>query len=320
MGVRAATRVVGAAGLAVVLTAGGCSAFGGADDAPPPRPEVIEPGELIYGQRTVLHVGETTVDFAPRTVERIVWTPYGLYVGSIEKGVEYGDTWVFYDGTDLEEVNDIWGEGSVPVSDGRYVAWIDRDGTDQDGEGRVVAVDARTGERIFESRDDMGREPFSDLYSELPPRVLDLVGGDLFWQGVEHHHHTDLATGDTATVRAADLPPVTSPGADGYFDFASPDGRFEVHRRPVSGTTNSFTLRVTPRQPDFAYPVLTPAGWSGPHTLRITGQRLRPRPEVRGTKPGVIASCDLATGRCSRPVRVGGVSGLVFPDYTYPRV
>lgn len=316
MGRPAATAAIAS----VVLTLGACSAFGGADDEPPPRPEAFEAGTLIYGQGTVLHVGERTVDFAPRTVDEIVWTSYGLYVGAIDRSTEYGDTWVFYDGTDIEPVADIWGEGSVPVSDGRYVAWIDRDGADQDGEGQVVAVDARTGEQILHSRADMGREPYSDLYSELPPRVLDLVGGELYWSGVESEHRTDLATGDTETITDADLPPATSAGADGYSDFAAPDGDFAVHTRAVPGTTNAFTVRVTPRQPDFGYPVVTPGGWAGPHTLVVTGQRLRPAPEVRGTKPGVILSCDLSAGRCRTAASVTGVAGLVFPGYTFPRL
>ena len=47
-----------------------------------PRPVVVGADDLVYAERSVLHLGDRRVDLAPAVVSELDATPYGAFVSS----------------------------------------------------------------------------------------------------------------------------------------------------------------------------------------------------------------------------------------------
>ncbi len=92
----------------------------------------------------------------------------------------------FYDGTSLEQIDDVYRNEVVTSPDGELAAWIDRTGPERPAGqvAQVVVVEVRTGDVVFSSAEGMGGEKGDDLpvlYGELPPTVVELTNDR--WSG-----------------------------------------------------------------------------------------------------------------------------------------
>ncbi len=276
-----------------------------------PRPAVFAPRELVWAQRSTIHVGDRTYDVAPRIVTSMDWTPYGLYLELTADPNMGPFEDVFFDGKTMTPVPDVYAD-LITSPDGELAAWIDRSGPIRPA-GRVaqfVVVDTATGERIFASSEGMGGEKGDDLgdrYEELPPAVVDLTADRLVWRNAEGSSSlvtSDLATGRTEPARRLDLRPTAG------FEFWSPDGEYRID----ANTTGR--LRVHPRQPEFGHRWQSQGGWLADHTLLVLGQD-RFQFSYDPTKPdktlGYLLSCDLDAGTCEQITKVKGARDVVFP-------
>lgn len=305
-------------GLAVVAgLLAGCGDEDGSDagirePVAEPRPTVFAPDELVWAERSKIHVGDQTYDVAPKIVESMDRTPYGLYLRLTEDPINGPFEEVFFDGRSMKAEPDVYTD-VITSPDGELAAWIDRTGPRRPA-GRVaqvVVVDTATGDRIFESAEGMGGERGDDLgdrYEELPPAVIDLTSDRLVWRNAEGSGSwvtTDLATGRSeVSTKDPDLHPISG------FEFWSPDGQYRVD------ATNTGRLRVHPRQPDFGHRWQTQGGWRADHTMLALGQdryRFSYDPTKPDTTPGYLLSCDLDAGTCEQLVRVRGARDVVFP-------
>ncbi|GAA4698634.1 hypothetical protein GCM10023349_13500 [Nocardioides conyzicola] len=279
-----------------------------------PRPVVLEPGQLVWAQRSTIHVGEKTYDVSPQLVQSMSWTPYGLYL-RLTKDPDNGPFHEsFFDGTTLEPVRDVYAFDRVITSpSGRLAAWVERNGPKRPA-GRVaqaVVVDTATGERVYENADGMGGEKGDDLadrYEELSPGVIDLTDERLVWRNAEGSGAivtSDLTTGESTTSEHGPrLEPTTG------YDFWSPDGRYRVDAR----TTGK--LRVRHRQVDFGHRFQTQGGWLDDHTMLVLAQDRFPMSfdsTVPDTIPGYLLACDLDAATCKQLLEVKGAREVVFP-------
>ena len=296
--------------LALVVVPGigvGLGACGGDAASPPPapRPVVVPADALVFAEWTTLHVGDTAYDLGRRRVQELDRTPYGVFVRA-------GHRTFFFDGETRTPIDEVDRE-VITSPDGELAAWIDRTGPERPAGqvAQVVVVRTRTGETVFSTAEGMGGEEGDDLadrYEELPPRVVDLTDERLVWvdaAGSGSYVVTDLATGES-TLR--DREPRLLPTSG--WRFRSPDGEYRVTAR------STYRVRVHPEQPDFGHRWVRQGGWLGPHTMLALGQdtrALRYNPRRPDTTPGVVLSCDLATGECEQLAEVGGARDVVFP-------
>ncbi|GAA4737274.1 hypothetical protein GCM10023350_21580 [Nocardioides endophyticus] len=277
-----------------------------------PRSAVFEPGQLVWAQRSTVHVGDTTYDVSPQLVRSMSWTPYGLYLEVTQDPNNGPFHEVFYVGAAMEPVNDVY-TNLITSPDGELAAWIERNGPKRPS-GRVaqvVVVDTRTGGRIYESADGMGGEEgddLADLYEELPPSVIDLTDDQLVWRnsaGSGAVVTTDLRTGEsTASDDEPDLKPTSG------YEYWSPDGRYRVD------ATTTGKLRVRHVQVDFGHRFQTQGGWLDDHTMLVLAQDHYPMsfdPTVPDTTPGFLLACDLDAGTCEQLAEVEGAREVAFP-------
>jgi hypothetical protein len=308
-------RLVGLLVLVGLLAACGDStgdAGGVREPSGAPRPAVFEPGQLVWAERSLIHVGDTTYDVSPQIVQGMAWTPYGLYLRVTEDPNNGPFDEVFYVGATMEPVKGVY-TNLITSPDGRLAAWIDRSGPKRPA-GRVaqvVVVDTRTGDQIYESADGMGGEEGDDLgdrYEELPPAVIDLTEDRLVWRnssGSGAVVTTDLTTGTSTTSEdEPDLKPTAG------YEYWSPDGRYRVD------ATTTGRLKVHPRQPDFGHRWLTQGGWLDDHTMLVLAQdrfQFSYDPTVPDTTPGYLLACDLDAGTCKQLAQADGARDVVFP-------
>lgn len=301
--------------LSAVLLAG-CGDDEGGDPAlstptGEPRPLVFPPDELVWADRTMVHVGDRAYDVG-RIVESVDRTPYGLYLELTRDPIKGPFEDVFFDGTSMTPVPDVYSD-VITSPDGELAAWIDRTGPERPA-GRVaqvVVVDTATGDRIYASSEGMGGEEGDDLgdrYEELPPAVVDLTEDRLIWRNAEGSGAwvtTDLTTGRSeVATKNPDLQPTSG------FEFWSPDGEYRVDANRTG------RLRVHPRQPDFGHRWQTQGGWQAEHTMLVLGQdryHFSYDPTKPDTTPGYLLSCDLDAGTCEQLARVRGARDVVFP-------
>lgn len=280
-----------------------------------PRPVVFESGQLIWAQRSSIHVGDRTYDVSPQLVQSMDWTPYGLYLRVTTHPDDGPFHEVFFDGSTIEQVPDVY-DGPITSPDGLLEAWVDRTGPERPAGqvAQVVVVDTATGEQVFEDAEGMGGEEgddLGDLYEELPPAVVDLTHDRLVWRNTVGNFptvSTDLTTG-TTTDREPRMRPLSG------YTYWSPDGRYRVH---VRGTGR---LEVRPRQPDFGHRWVFSGGWLDDHTMLVLAQdRYRFVDDLRvpDTTPGHLLACDLDRGTCERVGHVIGAGDVVFPGVDLP--
>ncbi|HEU5038742.1 MAG TPA: hypothetical protein VFT70_17175 [Nocardioides sp.] len=298
--------------LGLVLLAGMLAGCGEEKAASEPRPRVFDPGQLIWAERSTIHVGDRTYDVGRRIIESMERTPYGLYLEVTRDPIHGPFKDVFFDGTTMTEVPDVYSD-VITSPDGELAAWIDRTGPERPA-GRVaqvVVVDTRTGDPVFESSEGLGGEKGDDLgdrYEELPPSVVDLTADRLVWinsEGSGSWVTTDLATG---TSEVSDSKPDLKP-TSGY-EFWSPDGKYRVD------ASRTGRLRVQPQQPDFGHRWQTQGGWRGDHTMLALGQdeyHFSYDPTKPDTTPGYLLSCVLDAGTCQQLATVSGARDVVFP-------
>lgn len=307
--------------VAYVLVAGLLCATAGCGDEVKPdaglapggvteRPVVFEPGEVVYAQRSAIHVGEQTFDVSPQLVDRVDWTPYGLFLRLTTDPINGPFTEAFFDGTTSTPIEDVYSE-IITSPDGELAAWIDRAGPKRPA-GRVaqvVVVEVATGDVVFSSADGMGGEKGDDLgdrYEELPPAVVELTADKLMWvnsEGSGQSVTTDLHTGES-TYSDRYARPTTS-----GFEFVSPDGRYRVD------ATSTGRLKVKPRQPDFGHKWETQGGWLGGHTMLSLAQdrfQFSFDPTVPDKVVGFLLACDLDAGTCEQLERIVGARDVVF--------
>lgn len=279
-----------------------------------PRPVVFEPGQLVWAQRSTVHVGDTTYDVGPEVIRSMAWTPYGLYLELTDDPDNGPFHEAFFDGTTLEPVPDVYTFSDVITSpSGRLAAWIDREGPQRPA-GRVaqvVVVDTATGETVYENADGMGGEKGDDLgdrYEELSPDVVHLTDERLVWRNSEGSGAivvTDLTTGKSRTRNSVpNLKPTTG------YEYWSPDGRYRVD------ATTTGKLRVRHRQVDFGHRFQTQGGWLDDHTMVVLAQDRYPMsfdPSVPDTIPGYLLACDLDAATCQQLVETKGAREVVFP-------
>lgn len=276
----------------------------------PERPVLFERGEVVYAQRSAIHVGERTFDVSPQLVDGVDWTPYGLFLRLTVDPVHGPFTEAFYDGTTLAPIEDVYSE-VITSPDGELAAWIDRTGPERSA-GRVaqvVVVEVSTGDVVFSSADGMGGEKGDDLgdrYEELPPDVVDLTSDEVVWVNSEGSGRTVtsiLATGQSHSSDQHARPPTSG------YEFSSPDGHYRVD------ATRTGRLEVRPRQPEFGHTWQTQGGWLGGHVMLALAQdryAFAYDPTVPNTTPGFILACDLDAGSCAQLERVVGARDVVF--------
>jgi len=310
--------------IAVVMVAAGCgdrtnaptsgdSEAGISQPSSKPRPVIFPAGQLVWAQRSTIHVGDQTYDVSPHLVTKIDWTPYALYLELTDDPIN-GPFWnVEFDGVHQRDLPDIDSDIVTSV-DGEYVAWIDGNGPVRPaGQVDELAVyDARTGDRIYRSSEGMGGEKGDDLgdrYEELPPGVTGIQDGEVYWtdaDGSGGNVVTDLATGEQ---QRSERHPVGSFRATSGYEFSSPDGAYAVD------ATRTGKLKVRPRQPDFGHRWQVQGGWLGDHDLVVLAQD-HFEWSYDPTKPshnlGIIEVCNLDRGTCRALERVVGARDVVF--------
>lgn len=314
-----------ACGLGLALTAGcGMSTpLPAAPSTPPattpsvttaPSPTTGQPSftgaELVWAQRSLLHVDDAVYDLSPQVIDWVAWSPSRLYLGE-HAGETFRTIW--FDGTSQTDLGRV--DGRVVTSpDGSLAAWIDRDGPERPA-GRVaqlVVQDTTTAEVVYRTSEGMGGEEGDDLgdrYEELPPSVTAIRGDSVFWTDAEGggwHVVTDVTSGSSQRGETGWPVPLTLTGG---YQYSSPEGRFRVD------ASETGKLRVSPDQPDFGGEFQTQAGWIGDHTLVAVVQdefEWSWDPNVPDETPGRIVACDLDLGSCTKLLDVVGVLDLVF--------
>lgn len=134
--------------------------------------------EVVWAQRDQLHLDDTTIDLGAGRAEELTWTPHGVFVWM--RSVRPRSYRLVY--ATSREVAEVGGRpGDIVVSaDGRYAAWVDRDGPRAPMGPRavLVVVDLRRGTEVLRSGAGMGGfgDDFADLYSELDPQALGFEG------------------------------------------------------------------------------------------------------------------------------------------------
>lgn len=274
------------------------------------RPVVFEPHQLVYAQRSAVHVGEQTFDVEPQLVSSMDWTPYGVFLELTQDPIMGPFTDAFYDGTTMTPIEDVYSD-VVTSADGELAAWIDRSGPMRPA-GRVaqvLVVEVATGKVVFHTAEGMGGEKGDDIpvrYENLPPSVVELTTEQVVWRNSEGSGAsvtTNLETGESTYAEG-----YARPTTSGY-EFSSPDGRYQVN------ANNTGRLRVKPRQPDFGHKWQTQGGWLGDHLMLALGQDRFPLqfdPTVPDTIAGFLLACDLDAGTCEELERVIGARDVVF--------
>lgn len=134
--------------------------------------------EVVWAQRDQLHLDDTTIAPGPGRAQELTWTPYGVFVWM--RADDPRSSRLVYATT--QEVAEVSGRpGDIVVSaDGRYAAWVDRDGprVPMGPRAVVVVVDLERGTELLRSGAGMGEigDDFADLYSELDPQALGFEG------------------------------------------------------------------------------------------------------------------------------------------------
>lgn len=307
---------LGVAAIAVSALLAGCAPSSQPEVSTPistPRPIVFSAdGGPVWAHRSTIHVGDRTYDVSPHLVRELEWTPYRLYLQLSDDPVD-GPYWnAEFDGARLTTIDDVYGS-MVADPEGRYVAWIERNGPERPA-GRVAQVvvhDASNGAVVFHSSDGMGGDEGDDLgdrYEELPPSVAGFEGDDLVWVNAEGSGstvRTNLRTGESEVTDGGGLGQPTS-----GFTFWSPDGAFRVDAERTG------RLRVQPRQPDFGHRWQVQGGWLDDRVMLVLAQdrfRFSYDPTVPDTTPGFLESCDLDAGTCRLLAKVTGAQDVVFP-------
>lgn len=279
-------------------------------------PVVFPAGQLVWAQRSTIHVGDQTYDVSPHLVTELAWTPYTLYLRLTDDPVG-GPAWrAGFDGKELRKISDV--DGPIVTSpDGKYVAWLGRNGP-LGRYGRLDQVevyDARNGDRVFTSHEGMGDrgDDLADLYGELNPRVLDFRGETLRWSNAEGSGQlvtTDLATGASTVTDDWDR---WSIGLTYGLIAWSPDGKYRLEDTSAEAGGR---LEVSPGRPRFTHRWQRAGQWLDDHTLVVV-EFDRRRMAYDPTKPdrtaGELESCNLDTGRCRSLGRVTGAFDVVFP-------
>lgn len=310
------TRLASLLAVGLLCATAGCGEEKPDDSVLPPtkgdeRPVIYEPGELVWAHRSKVHVGETTFTVGKQIVDRVDWTPYGLFLRLSTDPDNGPFTVAFYDGKSLTSIEDVYRSEVVTSPDGELAAWINRYGPERPAGqvAEVVVTEVRTGDVVFRSSEGMGGEKGDDLpvlYGELPPTVVELTADKVVWlkaQSTDQSVTTDLDTGESTTADG-----YARPTTSGY-GFSSPDGRYRVD------ASKTYRLKVEPRQPDFGHKWVTQGGWLGDHQLLALGQdsfRLSFDSTKPDKTPGFILSCDLGVGTCEQLERVVGAIDVVF--------
>jgi hypothetical protein len=306
--------MLGLAAVGLLSSCGGTPGAGGPEPTEEPRPVVFAPGELVWAERSTVHVGDRTYDVGPQVIRSMDWTPYGLYLEMTHHPGEGPYEVFFFDGETLTAVPDVYSD-LITTPDGKLAAWIDRSGPDSPAGpvAQVVVVETATGDEVFVSSEGMGGEKgddLGDLYEELPPAVVDLTEDRLVWRnadGAQTWVTTDLTTGQTeVSMRKPRMRPTSG------VEFWSPDGQYRVD------AGNPSRLRVYPQQPAFGHRWQSQGGWLAAHTLLALGRdkyKFDFNDAKPDTTPGYVLACDLDAGTCKTLVTVTGARDVVFPGF-----
>ena len=275
-------------------------------------PVIYEPGQLVWAKGSMVHVGDESFTVGRRqTVDRIDWTPYGLFLRLSTNPHDGPFSVAFYDGKALHQIDDVYRNEVVTSPNGELAAWINRYGPERPAGqvAEVVVIEVRTGNVVFTTSEGMGGDKDDDLsvlYGELPPTVVELTNDSVVWMKAQSEKQsvtTDLETGES-TYADGYAHPTTS----GY-EYVSPDGRYQVD------ASKTYRLKVKPKQPDFGHKWVSQGGWLGDHQLLALGQdsfKLSYDPDVPDKIRGYILSCDLDAGTCEELERVVGARDVVF--------
>lgn len=322
----------------------GCGEDGRAPTNPVAEPR-FDKQQVAWAHLRTLHYGDQEFTL-PRAVRGLAVSDYGFFLDLSEDGGIDGPTrWGFYDGTSWLPLG---GDpvGRVVVSaDGRYAAWIDRDGPERPaGQVReVVVADIRRGEAVLKDSSGMGGDKGDDLgdrYEELPPAVLgfDESSTHVYWvdaSGSGTRKRASLESGEVEDAEPeADDDGFTpeAPVVDAYlgrevgppevsglalsYPRVSPDQRWAVDVS-ASGRVPAWDLRGERRlRVDYPQRAQYFGGWlPGGRFYVVTTKRRVESYSLTGPDPtrGRVAVCTLPTGSCEQGARVPGLRDLVLP-------
>ena len=321
--------------VSLLLLAACGTTSGSATDAPElDRPATFAARAITWAQGTTVHYGAQT--FAvPGDVDDLWRSPYGFLVSVHPHGTtDTASEVVFFDGKDTTPVKG--DPRDIRLSpDGRYAGWIDFDGPKRPL-GRlaeVVVTDLRTGRELFRDRKDMGstKDDLTDLYEDAEVHFLGFDDDYVYWDTPTGEPRLKRArigswkvepAGRTGTMgdEQLDGEPYdelvghrtamaadgrVSPDGTGFVGFRSPEGRWCL----TNGETGHLSVvdcrtgrKATPRYPaTWAFF----GGWQDADTFYVLSRRhydYQSRPPGEDHSTGVLASCDLPSGKC-RTVR-----------------
>lgn len=301
--------IAAAALVAVLAGCGEAARFASVDAGEqvlPTGEKVFPSGEVMWAQGSTIHVGDETYDVGGYRIEAFEWSPYGLFVRTVDDGAK------FYDGSELRDIPGDVREVAVS-SDGRYAAWIDFDGPEAaHGEiAALVVADLSTGKSVVRTREGLGDESddIADLYEELPPSVEWFKDGAVVWQNAEGTRaRTDFETG--ATAESDDQS--AHPEHDEEPDSTSPDGQYGYYYTQPGNSLSVDDLMLRIEDMSSGADV-TPqleastmfGGWlDGGRFLAVAG--------TESESSYRLSSCDIASGECDG-LRTITAPGLVLP-------
>jgi hypothetical protein len=276
-----------------------------------PRP-VVFPDPLVYASGTRIHAGGLAYDLNFEYIQKMAWTPYGLYLTLGPRPLGGFNREVFFDGHPHELDAKVMGQ-VVTSSDGSLVAYVDERGpmTIPGRLAELVVLDAATGEEIFATHEGMGGDHGDDLqarYTAHPPEALAITSEYVEWRnamGTGERIRTDLTTGESTVISEPPPVPVASysQSRDGKRVVALPQGG-QVF---VEGRSFNFKKRFQ----QFG-------GWLNNTTFLVIERDRWPyqkEPRNPDTSKGVLKKCFFRNNRCRKVADVIGANVMVFPGW-----